>query len=66
MLFRKNERKSRGTCVILTFGALAAIGAFTVAKSGKDAVCKARDSVKKILFKSKCTAPVEREDCYYK
>lgn len=66
MLFRKNERKNRGTCVILAFGALAAIGAVTVAKSGKAAVCKARDSVKKVLFKSKCAPPAEREDCYCK
>lgn len=51
MFFRKTERKKHGVGVILTVGALAAIGAVTVTKCGKqmlnDAMCKVKGFFKK-------------------
>ena len=61
MLFRKTERKRHSTCVILTVGALAAIGAVTVARCGKemlnDTVCK----VKGFFSREKCMCREEGE-----
>ena len=51
MFFRKTERKKQGVGVILTVGALAAIGAVTVTKCGKqmlnDVMCKVKGFLKK-------------------
>ena len=62
MFFRRTERKKHSTCVILTIGALAAIGAVTVTRCGKqmfnEAVCK----VKNFFSKEKCVCPAENEN----
>ena len=57
MIYRKNERKRHSVCAILTIGALAAIGAISIAKSGKamlNCACKKT----KAFFKKESTCPV--------
>lgn len=63
MFFKKNERRTHSACVILTVGALAAVGAITIMKCGRemasDVFCKVKS-----LFKSEraqCPAKSESE-----
>ena len=50
MFFRKNERKSHSARVILTVGALAAVGAISIYNCGKqmagDVICKLKGFLK--------------------
>lgn len=63
MFFRKTERKKHSACVILTVGALAAIGAISVTKCGKqmlnDAMCKVKSFFKK---EKSCMCPTDCEE----
>lgn len=63
MFFRKTERKKHSACVILTVGALAAIGAVSITKCGKrminDACCKVKSFFKK---EKSCMCPPECEE----
>lgn len=63
MFFRKNERKSRGTCVILAIGALAAIGAVSITRTGKQMLNEACCKVKGFFAKTKSMCPTDTEDC---
>jgi len=54
MFFRRTERKSHGTCVILAIGALAAIGAASIAKNGKQMISNACNKMKSLVSKDKC------------
>ncbi len=51
MFFRKTERKKHSACAILAIGALAAIGAVSITRCGKqiinDMVCKVKSFFKK-------------------
>ena len=62
MFFRKTERKSRGTCVILAIGALAAIGAVSITRTGKQILGELRDKVKGAFSKTKCMCPADSEN----
>ena len=53
MFFRKSERKRRGIGAILTIGALAAVGAVNITRSGKRAVNNAMTKVKDFFMKEK-------------
>ena len=53
MFFRKSERKRRGIGAILTIGALAAVGADNITRSGKRAVNNAMTKVKDFFMKEK-------------
>lgn len=46
MFFKKTEQKKHSACVILTIGALAAIGAVSIAKCGKQALYNAKEKIK--------------------
>ena len=59
MFFRKSERKRRGVGAILTIGALAAIGAVNITRSGKRAVNNAVTKVKDFFMKEKSDYKVE-------
>ena len=59
MFFRKSERKRRGVGAILTIGALAAIGAVNITRSGKKAVNNAVTKVKDFFVKDKGDFKVE-------
>ncbi len=59
MFFRKSERKRRGIGAILTIGALAAIGAVNITRSGKKAVNNAVTKVKDFFMKDKGDFKVE-------
>ncbi len=62
MFFRKTERKRHSIGAILTVGALAAIGALSITRCGKqmlnDAMCKVKGFFKK---ESECTSQLSRE-----
>ena len=62
MFFRKTERKRHSVCAILTIGTLAAIGAVTVAKSGKQMLNEATKKVKSFFNKGGCTCADESEE----
>ena len=63
MFFRKTERKKHSACLILTVGALAAIGAVSITKCGKqminDACCKVKSFFKK---EKNCMCSTECEE----
>ena len=61
MFFRKPERKSHGTCVILAIGALAAIGAVSITKSGKQMINEIKCKVKGFFNKERCMCPTDSE-----
>lgn len=63
MFFRKTERKKHSACVILTVGALAAIGAISITKCGKQMLNEACCKVKSFFKKEKsCMCPTECEE----
>ncbi len=49
MLFRKCERKKHSICIILTIGALAAVGAMTISKKGKQMCRQTMNKMKNML-----------------
>ena len=55
MLLRKTDRKKHTAPVILTVGALAAIGAVSITKSGKQMLKNATNRVKGFFNKSDMT-----------
>lgn len=63
MFYRKNERKPHSARVILTVGALAAVGAISIFKCGKqmagEALCKVKQFFKS--EKAVCQAKSEAE-----
>ena len=63
MLFRKTERKKHSVGAILTVGALAAIGALSITRCGKqmlnNAMCKVKGFFKK---ENSCTCPTDSND----
>ena len=56
MFFKKNERKKHSACLILTVGALAAVGALTITKRGKEIWTSAKDKMTGMFKKEECTA----------
>lgn len=62
MIYRKNERKRHNVCAILTIGALAAIGAISIAKSGKEMLNCACNKVK-CFFKKESSCACPTTDC---
>lgn len=62
MFLKKTERKKHSVCAILTVGALAAIGAVSITRCGKqlinDMVCK----VKRFLKKERNMCSIESEN----
>ncbi|MBE6645507.1 MAG: hypothetical protein E7612_09080 [Ruminococcaceae bacterium] len=63
MFFRKTERKKHSACLILTVGALAAIGAVSITRSGKQIINELGTKVKGFFKKEACTCPTVQEDC---
>ena len=61
MFFRKTERKKHSVGVILTIGALAAIGAVTVTNCSKQIVNDMVRKVKTMFKKEDCSCPIEKE-----
>ena len=59
MFFKKNERKKHSACIILTIGALATVGAFTITKRGKEMVSCVKEKVCGMFKKNECTCPTE-------
>ena len=57
MFFRKNEQKKHSVCAILTIGALAAIGAVSIVKDGKQMLNGLACKVKGFLKKDTCECP---------
>ena len=53
MYYRRNGRKKYSCCVILAIGALAAVGAVTVTKSGKKIMSEALTKAKGLINKGK-------------
>jgi len=62
MFFRKTERKKHSACVILTIGALAAIGAVSITRCGKQMVNEACCKIKKFFGVGKSMCPAENDD----
>ena len=62
MFFRKTERKKHSACVILTVGALAAIGAISVTRCGKQMLNDAMYKVKSFLKKKSCICPTDSQE----
>ena len=60
MLFRKTERKKHSACVILTIGALAAIGAVSIGRCGKQIINEAGNKIKGLFKKNDVMCS---EDC---
>lgn len=58
MFFKKTERKKHSIPIILTIGALAAIGAVSITKCGKDMMNCMLDKMKCLFKKGKeaCTS----------
>ena len=54
MFFRKTERKKHSACVILTIGALAAIGAVSITRSGKQMLSDASAKIRGFFKKEMC------------
>ena len=52
MLMKKSGRKKCATCVILTVGALAAVGAMAVSNKGKQLMSGFKDKMKTMLSKA--------------
>ena len=52
MIFKRTERKRRSAPVILTVGALAAIGAVSITRRGKEMLTSAAEKVKGFFSKS--------------
>ena len=63
MFFKKTERKKHSACVILTIGALAAIGAVSITKSGKQMISELGTKMKRFFKKEGCECPTLNEDC---
>lgn len=63
MIYRRNSRKNHGTCVILAVGALAAIGALTVTKTGKQKMNEIVCKVKGFFNKDKCMCIANGDSC---
>ena len=63
MFLRKTERKRHSVCVILTIGALAAVGAITVTRSGKQILREATSKIKGFFKKDSCECQIDRDDC---
>ena len=53
MFFGKCEKKKHGTKAVLLVGMLAAIGALSITKKGKEMMCCAKDKLKN-FFKKEC------------
>ncbi len=51
MLMKKSGRKKAGICVILTVGALAAVGALAITKKGKEMMCMMKDKMMQMADK---------------
>ena len=49
MLMKKNGHKKCATCVILTVGALAAVGAMTVTGKGRELMCCFKNKLKGMM-----------------
>ncbi len=62
MFFKKSERKKFSTCAILTIGALAAIGAASVTKCGKQVLSEMKCKVMNFFKKDSCTCPSEKSE----
>ena len=62
MFFRKDERKSHSARVILTVGALAAVGAMSLVRCAKQTACVALDKVKGFLKSEKAMCRAKYED----
>ena len=52
MFFNRHERKRHSVMATLTVGALATVGAITVFRCGKDALCNAKDKIKSFFSKN--------------
>ena len=63
MFFGKTERKKHNVGAILTIGALAAIGAISITRCGKQMLGEACCKVKSFLKKEKsCICPTDCEE----
>ncbi len=63
MFFKKTERKKHSACVILTIGALAAIGAVSITRCGKQMVKNVTSKVTGLFKKDEsmpCLSDSER------
>lgn len=54
MFMKKNSGKKVGACVILTVGALAAVGALAITNKGKQMMCMMKKKCRDMV--DKCTA----------
>ena len=54
MFFKKTEQKKHSACAILAIGALAAIGAVSITRCGKTALCNAKEKIKSLFSGEKC------------
>lgn len=64
MLFKKSEPRRWHPCLVITIGALTAIGAATIATMSKDAMCKIKDKIKSMWNKKEeCGCGCTPEDC---
>jgi hypothetical protein len=61
MFFRKPEQKKHSACLILAVGALAAIGAMSITRCGKEAINEMCCKVKKFFKKEKSMLPCEMD-----
>lgn len=62
MFFRKTERKKHSACAILAVGALAAIGAVSITRCGKQMINEMMCKVKGFFKKEQCMCSAESEN----
>ena len=63
MFFRKTERKKHSAFVIMAIGALAAVGAVSITKCGKQILCEARNKVMGFFKKDGDSCSLQQEEC---
>lgn len=63
MFFRKSERKSHRASFVLVIGALAAIGAVSITRCGKQMLCCMKTKMKSLFDKEKsmCEQPQDSQ-----
>lgn len=55
MLFKKCERKKHSALLVLTVGALAAVGVISITRRGKEMACCMKEKVCGIFKKGDCS-----------
>ena len=62
MLFGKTERKRHSAKFVLAVGALAAVGAISLVKSGKQMFNDACGKIKLFSKKNECSCPIDKDE----